>query len=109
MCELNQKVIYQKHYLLPDDMDLFQYFKSRNVDSRLFQDKGIIYIVMLNGELFEYNCVASLIFEGIKMHKSEEEIIDNIAEIFSVEKSQVEQDYIFFVKDMLNNQILVER
>ena len=43
------------------------------------------------------------------MHKSEEEIIDNIAEIFSVEKSQVEQDYIFFVKDMLNNQILVER
>lgn len=108
MCKLNGKVIYQKHYLLPDDMDLFQYFQSGNVDSRLFMNKGIIYIVMLNGEVFEYNYVASLIFEGIRMQKSKVEIIENITKIFGVEKEKVENDYAYFVKNMLKNQIFIE-
>ena len=107
MYKVNEHILFQKHYRIPENVTLLDYIKSNEKDLSVFENDGAIYVIVNEGEFYEYNCMASIVFDSILFNINQNKLFDDIAGIFNVEREALKEDYYYFVNQMLINGIVI--
>ena len=80
-------------------------------DSVMFQkliDGNMMLFDPTTGNFMTVNEVGTLIIECLQKHYSIEKIIDNICELYEVDRITVKNDIVLFIKDMEEKDLLTK-